>query len=126
MGHVREIVGAIQRFGETDAFLAVGDPFLELSLPGEHRRQIGADRHRSRSGESKPLAAQITFEQFHDVQETVLGPSIVPIHMQAAPSWRFPITRSGTSPSASAIAWAFWPNVSASVRRPVIQRLWHM
>src|SRR5215212_8741295 len=46
--------------------------------------------------------------------------------MQAAPSWRFPITWSGTSPRDSAIARAFWPNGSASFGCPFIQRLWHM
>jgi len=57
--------------------MAVDDPFLEHSLPAESRSQIAADRHSSRSCETEPFAAQITFEQLQDVQETVLGPPIV-------------------------------------------------
>ena len=68
----------IERLGEADAFLAVGDPFLELSPVGENPSQIAAGHHGRKSGEAKPFPAPITFEQLQDFQEKILGPSIVP------------------------------------------------
>ena len=72
-----QAVGVIERLSEADAFLAVGDPFLELSLLGENPSQITAGHHGRKSGEAKAFPAQITFEQLQDFQEKLLGPSIV-------------------------------------------------
>src|SRR5712691_11246723 len=75
--HVGHAVGVIERLSEADAFLAVDDPFVELSPVGENPSQIGADEHGGKSGEAKTFPAQITFKQLQDLQEKVLGPSIV-------------------------------------------------
>ena len=72
-----QAIGVIERLGEAEAFLAVGDPFLELSPVGENPRQITAGHHGRKSGEAKAFPAQITFEQPQDFQEKILGPSIV-------------------------------------------------
>jgi hypothetical protein len=68
----------IERLGEADALLAVGDPFLELSSVGENQSQIAAGDHSRESGEAKTFPAQLTFKQLQDFQERILGPSIVP------------------------------------------------
>ena len=75
--HVGHAVGVIERFTEADAFLRVGDPFLELSPLGEIPSQIAADRHGGKSSVAKPFPARISFEQLQDFQEKILRPSIV-------------------------------------------------
>ena len=51
-----QAIGVIERLGEADAFLAVGDPFLELSLVGENPSQIarGPSRQEIRRGQTVP------------------------------------------------------------------------
>ncbi len=68
----------IQRLSEADAFLAVGNPCLELSPAGKNPSQIIAGHHGRKSGLAKAFPAQIAFEQPQDFQEKILGPSIVP------------------------------------------------
>jgi hypothetical protein len=43
----------IERLSETNAFLAVGDPFLELYPVGENPRQITTGRHGRKCGLAK-------------------------------------------------------------------------
>ena len=68
----------IELLSEADAFLAVGDSFLELSPVGENPSQIAAGHHGGKCGEAKPFPAPITFEPPQDLPEKILGPSIVP------------------------------------------------
>ena len=72
-----QAIGVIERLSEADAFLAVGDPFLELSPVGENPSQITAGHHGRKSGLAKAFSAQITFEPLQDFQEKILGLSIV-------------------------------------------------
>jgi hypothetical protein len=46
----------IQRLGETDAFLTVGDSFLELSPVAEDQSQVTAGHHGGKSGVAKPFS----------------------------------------------------------------------
>ncbi len=55
-------VGVIERLSEAEAFLAVGDPFLEPCLFGENPSQETAGRRSRKSGEAKPFTAQIAFK----------------------------------------------------------------
>src|SRR5712691_5926725 len=48
-----QAVGVIQRLSEADAFLAVGDPFLELSPVSENHSQIAVGYQGRKSGEAK-------------------------------------------------------------------------
>ena len=72
-----QAVGMIERLGETEAFLAVGDPLLELSPVAENPGQMTASHHGGKSGEAKAFPAQITFKQRQDFEEKSLCPSIV-------------------------------------------------
>src|SRR5262245_44228387 len=72
-----QAVGVIERLGKAEPFLAVGRPFLELSLVGENPRQIGAKEHSRKAGETKSLLPQITLQQLQDVLEKLLGLSVV-------------------------------------------------
>src|SRR5215467_3279345 len=61
--HGGQAVGVIHRLSESNAFLAVGDPFLELSLVSEKPSQVTAGHHGRKSWEAKLFPAQITVKQ---------------------------------------------------------------
>ena len=65
----------IQRLSEADAFLAVGDPFVELSPVGENPSQITAGQHGRKASLAKPFPARNTFEPLEDFQEKIQGGS---------------------------------------------------
>src|SRR5262245_54869112 len=69
--------GVIERLSEADTFLAGDDPFLELSAVSENPGQVTADHHGRKSSVARVFPTQIAFEQRQDVQEEILGPSIV-------------------------------------------------
>src|SRR5262249_19191377 len=72
-----QTVGVIERLSEAEGFLALGDPFLELSQVSEHPRRIGTDEHGRESGKTKPFPAPVAFKQLQGLQEKVLGLAIV-------------------------------------------------
>ncbi len=76
--HEGQAVGLIERFSEAEPFLAVGDPFLELSPVGESPSEITPSYHGRKSNLTKPFPAQTTFKPLQDFAEKILGPSIVP------------------------------------------------
>ena len=67
----------IDRLSEAEGFLAVSDPFLELSLLGQNPGQMNAARHTRKSDEASAVPASISFDQLQDFQKRSLGPSIV-------------------------------------------------
>jgi hypothetical protein len=75
--HEGQAVGVIERLGEAEAFLAVDDPFLELSPVGEPPSQITAGHHGRKSGEAKAFPAPITVKQLQNLPQKLLGLSVV-------------------------------------------------
>src|SRR5262249_29427581 len=71
-------IGVIERLSEAEAFLAVGDAFLELSLVSERKSQLSEGRHGGKCGLAEAFPAPITSEPLADPPEEILGPSIVP------------------------------------------------
>jgi hypothetical protein len=67
----------IERLSEPEAFLAVSDPLLDLSLVSEHPSQVAAGHHGRKSGLAEPFPTQVAFEPLEDSQEKPLGLSIV-------------------------------------------------
>ena len=67
-----QAVRVIQRLGEADAFLAVGDPFRELSPLGEDPSQIEAARRGRKSDEAKLFPTQNPFPPRKDLPEKIL------------------------------------------------------
>jgi hypothetical protein len=55
----------------------VGDPFVEHSPVGENPGQITARHHGRKCDEAKEFSALIAFKPLYDLQEKILGPSIV-------------------------------------------------
>src|SRR5687767_10421747 len=74
---IDQAVGVLERLREADAFLAVADPFLELSLVSENPSQMTEGLDARRCGLAKAFPAQISFEPLEDFPQKLLGLSIV-------------------------------------------------
>ena len=82
----------IERLGEAETVLAVGNPFSEPSEFGADPGRIRAEEHRRKAGEAKPFPDQISFKHLQSFAEKLLGLSKVARPVQAEPRYIFPAT----------------------------------
>src|SRR4029078_9662635 len=74
---VSQVVRIIQRLREAHAVPDLHDAIAEPSLIGEYPNEIDAGNHGRNSRQAKPFATELTRRQSHDLDEQVLGASVV-------------------------------------------------
>ena len=72
-----QAIGVFRRLSETDSFLAVDHPLLELTLVGIKSSQIRTGDYRRRSDEGNSFQAWLSNKQLQDSQKKRLGLSII-------------------------------------------------